>query len=201
MNTRAVLYMRVSSAEQSFANQRPRLVALAEERGLTIVGEYAEIGSVARKRPEFDRMMADARRRRFDVLLVTAIDRLGRSLLGNLKAFVELEEHGVQVLSAREAFTAEKGPTRDLMLSILSWVAEQERAIIRERTKDGLERVRAKGVRLGAPVRKPLPMAEVMALRAQGVSYGKIAKRFNVSDVHVLTLVRRYEKELAKTGT
>jgi putative DNA-invertase from lambdoid prophage Rac len=84
-------------------------------------------------------MMGDARRGSFDVLLVWALDRVGRSMVDNLRDVLELGRLGVQIVSLREPWLDTGGPVRDLLLAIFSWVAQQERLRFVERTKAGID--------------------------------------------------------------
>lgn len=100
-------------------------------------------------------MIEAAHRGAFEVLLVWSLDRLGRSMTGNLvEAVLELDRYGVAVMSVREPWLDTGGPVRPLLIAIFGWVAEQERAQIAERTKAGLARARKKGVQLGRPKRR-----------------------------------------------
>jgi len=193
---RAALYLRVSTpkrkrregeaeppkAEQTVDNQRPDLVRLAGLHRFEIVREFAAHESTAKRRPVFEEMMAAARRREFDVLLVWAIDRFGRSLEGNVRDVLELERLGVRVMSFSESWldTDQRSPVRGLLLSIFSWISEQERLRRSERTKAGLARVREQGTRSGKPVGRPRRLddetvARVRALAAAGRSSRAIA--------------------------
>src|SRR5206468_12699461 len=100
--SRVVAYTRVSSDVQTTANQRPDLEKLAAVRGWTIAAWYDETGSAAKRRPVFDRVLADADRRRFDTLLVWRLDRFGRSLAGNMDDVRRLDRAGVSVVSHGE---------------------------------------------------------------------------------------------------
>ncbi len=198
---RCVLYLRVSTPkrkqrpgeveppkpEQTVDNQRPDLARLAELHGFTIVREYAAHESTAKRRPTFEAVMADARRREFDVLLVWAIDRFGRSLEGNVRDVLELERLGVRVMSFSEGWldTDQRSPVRGLLLSIFSWIAEQERLRRSERTRAGLARVRERGSKSGRPIGRPPRLdaeglARVHALRAAGRSIRSIAMAVGV---------------------
>jgi DNA invertase Pin-like site-specific DNA recombinase len=96
-------------------------------------------------------MMAEAKRGRFDVLIVWSLDRFGRSLAGNVADVLAFDRAGVQLVSVREPWLDTGG--RDLLLAIFSWVAEQERRRLGERTKAGLARVREHGTRKRPPDR------------------------------------------------
>src|SRR6185437_8673441 len=134
--------------EQETANQRPDVKLLVRTRGLRVVAEYEEKLSAAKVRPKFDAMMRDAHQGKFDVLVIWALDRFGRSMVGNLQAVLDLDRCGVEVVSVRESWLDTGGPVRTLLIAIFSWIAEQERAQIIARTKAGLERARRRGIRL-----------------------------------------------------
>lgn len=97
-------------------------------------------------------MMHDAHQGQFDVLVVWALDRFGRSTVGNIQAVLDLDRCGVQVVSVREEWLDTSGPVRSLLIAIFGWVAEQERVRLSERTKAGIERARRQGVHVGRPV-------------------------------------------------
>jgi DNA invertase Pin-like site-specific DNA recombinase len=96
-------------------------------------------------------MLKDARRGKFQVLVVWALDRFGRSMVGNLRDVLELDRLGVQVVSVRESWLDTGSPVRTLLIAIFSWVAEQERSRLIERTKAGVAAARRRGARLGRP--------------------------------------------------
>lgn len=146
---RAAIYLRVSTADQTTENQLPELRRIVRTRKLRVVNWYQETASAAGERPQFAKMLEQARQGAFDVVLVWSIDRFGRSMFGNLRDVLELEERGVRVVSARESWLDVDGPTRNLMIAIISWVAEQERARLIERTKAGMERARREGKQIG----------------------------------------------------
>src|SRR5271169_1665978 len=114
-------------------------------------------------------MMRDAHQGAFDVLVVWALDRFGRSMVGNLQAVLELDRCGVQVVSVRETWLDTGSAVRPLLIAIFGWVAEQERATIVARTKAGLERARRDGVRLGRPARE-VDVRRARALLEDGLS-------------------------------
>ena len=179
----AVAYRRVSRGDQDPENQRADVELVARLRGVELVGEYVEKASAARTRPAFDAMMLAAGRGEFRVLIIWAIDRFGRSMVGNVNAVLELDRLGVEVISVREPWLQMDGPVRSLLLAVFSWVAEQERHRIGERTRAGLERARARGARLGRPQRhlNAAELARANALRAQGRSFREVARELNVA--------------------
>ena len=181
----AAIYLRVSTDEQTTANQRPALARLAAARGLKLGHDYVEAESTRKRRPEFERMVQDARTRAFDVLLIWSLDRLGRDTLSNMLTIAELDRLGVRVISSQEPWLDTTGPTRTLLVAIFSWVAEQERNTRSERTRAGLERVRREGSKSGRPIGRPrrldgATLARVFDLRAAGRSVRSIAMALRV---------------------
>jgi DNA invertase Pin-like site-specific DNA recombinase len=125
-------------------------------------------------------MMADAAAGRFNVLVVWAIDRFGRSMMGNLQDVTALDKAGVAVVSVREPWLDTAGPTRGLLLAIFSWVAEQERARLIERTKAGIARARAAGKAIGRPKTRAVDVAAARALLATGQSVRAASRALGV---------------------
>jgi DNA invertase Pin-like site-specific DNA recombinase len=148
---RAAIYARVSTFDQEPENQLAELRRYATTRGWDVV-EHVDRGVSGAKdrRPALDRLLADARRRRFDVLVVWRLDRLGRNLRHLVMLFEELQALGISFVSLAEGIDATT-PAGKLQMHILAAIAEFERARIAERVKAGLARVRAAGVRLGRP--------------------------------------------------
>jgi DNA invertase Pin-like site-specific DNA recombinase len=155
---RAATYLRVSRDDQTTDNQRLVLVKVAEHRGWIIVQTYEDQGISGAKgrdqRPAFDRMLKDAVRRRFDILMVWSIDRLVRSVLHVVNALAELDAAGVALYSDQQAIDSTT-PSGRAMIQMASVFGEQERQIIRSRVNAGLDRVRAQGKKLGRPKVSP----------------------------------------------
>jgi putative DNA-invertase from lambdoid prophage Rac len=178
---RAALYLRVSTDVQTMDNQRPDMERLARARGYRVVAVYEEHESAAKRRPTHARMLDDARRGVFDVLVVWALDRFGRSMASNVRQVLELDHLGVLVVSVREPWLDTSGPVRDLLVAIFSWVAEQERSRLVERTKAGLARARREGKRLGRRHRMVgYEVDRALAMRAEGRSVRGIAMALKV---------------------
>lgn len=176
---RAATYLRVSSDDQSYENQRPDIDRITQTRGYRAVAVYEEHASAVKSRPAFARMVADAHRGMFDILIVWALDRFGRSMVGNMQAVLDLDRCGVKVVSVREPWLDTEGAVRPLLIAIFSWVAEQEREQIVARTVAGMDRARKSGIRIGRPeVKMDIELAHV--LHAQGESVRKIAQRLKV---------------------
>jgi DNA invertase Pin-like site-specific DNA recombinase len=198
---RAAIYLRVSTGEQHTENQEPDVHQLVAARGFVEVARYVESISTRKRRPDFERMMDDARRGAFEVLVIWSLDRFGRDTIGNLLAVRDLDRLNVQIVSVKEAWLDTTGPTRTLLVAIFSWVAEQERERRSERTKAGLNRVRAHGSRSGKPIGRPRRLdasglARVRELRAAGRSVRSIAMAVGVPRP---TVQRALGKVLQKT--
>lgn len=192
MPTRAALYIRVSTDEQDQANQLPDLEQMATRRGLQVVSTYSEtVSGAARARPELERMMRDAAAHRFDIVLVWALDRLGRRMGETVRRVLELEHAGVDVLSAREPWLDTSGPVRPLLVSVFAWVAEQERTRLVERTNAGLARARAKGIQLGRPSKSLNPYAIAIEME-KGGGLDRVARRLGVGRSTLFRELKRF---------
>jgi len=177
----AALYVRVSTSDQHLDNQLPDTQQLAKARGWEIVETYAEKVSAVKVRPEFNRMLMDARRGMFEYVVVWSLDRFGRSMLGNLQTVIDLDTKGVHVVSVREPWLDnDVGHVRNLLLGIISWVGEQERLRLTERVRSGIERARRQGVRLGRPPAE-IDLARALRLKADGGSLRGIASSLGCS--------------------
>ncbi len=142
---------------------------------------YKEVESAAKARPVLDQMLADARAGRVRAILVWALDRLHRSMVGAISTILECDRLGVPVISLREPWLDTSGPVRPLLVAIFGWVAEQERARLIERTKAGLERARRQGKRLGRPPTSPILLHAAAELASTGVPLAVAASRKGVS--------------------
>jgi len=185
-SVRAALFVRVSTDLQTGANQRPDLVQLCKARGFEITAVYDETGSAASKRrPQFEAMKLAAHRGEFQTLVIWSLDRLGRSMVGNMQTVIDLDRLGVKVISVREPWLDMTGPVRSLLIAIFGWVAEQERAQIIARTKAGMERARREGKQIGRPP-VVVDLARALELRARGISIRRIAREMKIgaSTVH-----------------
>jgi DNA invertase Pin-like site-specific DNA recombinase len=181
-SNRAAFYVRVSTDEQTTANQIPDLQRFADARGLVLFQQYEEtISAGAPRRLSLDQMLEGAHAGHFDVLVIWALDRLSRKMTEVLEIMRKLDAAGVRVLSVRESWLDMSGPTRDLLLAVFGWVAEQERTRLGERTRAGLARARAQGKRLGRPRRVvALELPHLLELQAEGLSVRAMAQRLKV---------------------
>ena len=157
---KAALYLRVSTTEQNVDNQLPALEAYAESRGWQIVETYRENESAWRAghQRELARLLADIRggKRKYDVLLIWALDRLSRQGIGPLLQLINsFEVYGCHVVSVNESWThPDAGPMREMFIAMSAWAAKFESDRRSERTKAGLARAIANGKKLGRPAGK-----------------------------------------------
>src|ERR1700682_5293240 len=176
---KVAIYARVSTANngQDPEMQARELREYSERRGWTVAGEYVDIGisGTKEKRPELDRLMADAHRRRFDCVVVWKFDRFARSVSHLLRALETFKAQGIAFISFSEQLDTST-PAGKLVFTVLGAVAELERSLIVERVKAGLRNARAKGKKLGRPRVYP-DSHRIATLRAEGLSWAKIAER------------------------
>ena len=180
---RAAIYARVSTSNhgQDVGMQTRELRQFCEARGWQVVGEYVDAGVSGAKdsRPELNRLMADASRRRFDAVIVWKFDRFARSVSHLLRALETFNSLGIAFVSLSEQIDTTT-PTGKMIFTVLGAVAELERSLIAERVRAGLRNARAKGKRLGRP-RVAVDAAKVASLRASGRSWPQIARALGVS--------------------
>lgn len=191
MTKRTALYLRVSTAEQSTEAQRQELEAACAARRWSDVEVYEDvISGTSTSRPQFDLMMRHARGGRLTRVLVVKLDRLGRSLPHLALTIDELQRAGVALICTSQGIdTSSDNPAGRFQVSVLAAVAEFERAMISERTREGLRAVRARGVRLGRP-RVAVGIADqAKALKAQGCSNRAVGRLLGVSHPTVAQLL------------
>ncbi len=187
---KVAIYARVSTTKQDNENQLAQLREFAAKQGWVLFDNYVdqESGSTS-DRPEFQRMFADASKRKFDVLLFWALDRLSREgVLETLQHLNRLESYGVCYRSYTEPYFDSCGAFKDVILAVMATLAKQERVKRSERTKAGLARVRASGRRLGRPVTVRATSSDVARLRAQGQSLRAVGRTLGVSEGSVRRL-------------
>ena len=187
---RAALYCRVSTIDQHPETQLGELRQFAANKGFEIVAEYTDHGysGTRARRPELDHMMDDARRHRFDVLLVWSCDRLARSTKHLLQTLDELSGFGIQFLSQREAIDTE-GPLGRAIIVIVSAMAELERCIIIERVRAGMRRAKLEGRQIGRS-RLDVNREQVIQDRRSGMSLTQVAKKHGISRASVCRLMK-----------
>ena len=186
---RAALYLRVSTLDQHPETQLHDLRGLAAQRGYEIVEEYTDrISGAKAKRPGLDEMLADARRGKFDVVLVWAFDRLARSVRHFLEVLDELNHLEIAFASFREQVDT-GGPLGRAMIVIIGAIAELERSLIIERVRAGMRRARLEGQRLGRPPLK-VDREGLLRDRSRGHSLSQLAKIYGISRASVVRVLQ-----------
>ena len=206
---RAALYVRVCTDQQSVEHQTAELRQVAERRGWSVVEVYSDAGISGAKgrnqRPGLDRMLKDAKRRRFDVVMSWAIDRLGRSLIDLLGTISELEACGVDLYLDQQSIDTTT-PAGKLLFQLTGAFAEFERSMIRQRVRAGLKTIKATIARdgkftskagkvrrrLGRPGAAPERVEDAKRQLAGGMGINRVAKAtgLGVGTVHRLKLAR-----------
>jgi DNA invertase Pin-like site-specific DNA recombinase len=173
---RAAVYVRVSTVDQHPETQLNELRQFASQRGFDIVQEYTDHGFSGTKarRPALDKLMEDARRHKFDVLMVWSIDRLARSTKHLLQTLDELNGMGIQFLSQRESIDTD-GPLGRAIIVIVSAMAELERCILIERVRAGMRRAKLEGRQIGRS-RLDMNREQIVHDRRSGMSLTQVAK-------------------------
>lgn len=179
---RVAIYARCSTLNgQNPEMQLGELRAFCQSRGWPVAGEYVDAGMSGSKerRPQLDRLLADCRRRRVDVVLVYRYDRFARSLRQLVNALEDFRSLGIDFISLHEGVDTSTANGR-LVFGIFASIAEFERELIRDRVKSGLAAARARGKRLGRP-RVVVDAARIAALRVQGRSWREICAETGIS--------------------
>jgi DNA invertase Pin-like site-specific DNA recombinase len=180
---RAAIYVRVSTDKQTIENQVAALRQIAERRGWEIVEQYHDAGTSGAKgrdkRPGLDQMLKDASKRRFDVIMAWAIDRLGRSLIDLLGTVQQLEACGVDLYLDQQSIDTTT-PAGKLMFQVCGAFAEFERNMIQQRIHAGLKRAVAQGKQLGRPRIDAALEKRIQAQLHGGKGMRKIARELGV---------------------
>ncbi len=186
------IYARVSTHNgQDPEMQLRELREYCQRRGWKLAGEYIDAGISGAKdsRPELNRLMADAHRRKFDAVVVWKFDRFARSVSHLLRALETFRSLGIEFVSLSEQVDTST-PTGKMIFTVLGAVAELERSLIAERVRAGLRNARAKGRRLGRPPSR-LDAAKIASLRSQGASWRAVGAELGVSAATAHTAARR----------
>ena len=185
----AALYLRVSTLDQHPETQLHDLRAMAQQRGFQIVAEFTDrISGTKAKRPGLDELLREARRGRFQVVLVWASDRIARSVRHFLEVLDELNHLNIEYVSFRENLDT-GGPLGRAVVIIIGAIAELERNLIVERVRAGMRRARLEGRHIG---RRPLDIDHVAVLRERdrGQSLSEIAATHRVSRATVSRIIK-----------
>ena len=177
------IYARVSTDKQKVQMQLAELREYAQRAGWKIYREFVDEGYTGKdtSRPAFKEMLDEARRRKFDLLLVWKLDRLSRSLKDLITTLDELGHLGIDFISYDNKIDT-SSPTGKLVFQVIGAVAEFERNIISERVKAGLRNAQRNGKRLGRPPVPPRTIENARRLREEGLSFRKIAKKLGISE-------------------
>ena len=186
---RVAIYARVSTTDQSTDSQLLDLRQYVRERGWNIYREYVDEGISGTKdsRPALNELMDDAKKRRFDVVLVWRFDRFARSTKHLILALEEFKNLGIDFVSYQENIDT-SSPLGSAIFTIISAVAQLERDIIAERVKAGLRRAKENGKKLGRP-RVKVDAQEILRMRSQGLSLRAIAEATGISRTTVADLL------------
>ena len=196
---RTALYLRVSTVDQHPETQLHDLRSLAAQRGFEIVAEYTDrISGAKTKRPGLDTLIKDARRGRFEVVMVWAFDRIARSVKHFLEILDELNHLNIEFVSFRENIDT-GGPLGRAMIVIIGAIAELERNLIIERVRAGMRRAKLEGRHIG---RTPLDLDRPAILRERdhGRSLSQIAKTFRISRATVSRVLREHAETNRRTA-
>src|ERR1700746_4072368 len=177
---RTAIYARVSTKDQSCDLQIRDLKAYCTARKLAVFREYIDSGESGAKdsRPKLNELMADARKRKFDAILVWRFDRFARSTKRLLLALEEFRSLGIQFISYQENIDT-TSPLGQALFTIVSAVAQLERDLIRERVSAGIRHARAKGMKFGRPM-KAVDPDRILQMRSEGQSLRQIAANLGV---------------------
>ena len=194
---KAAIYVRVSTPDQHVESQLYDLRELAAQRGFEVVHEYGDRGVCGKKarRPGLDALMADARRKKFSVVLVAAFDRIARSTRNFLQVIDELDSMGIEFISRRENVDT-SGPMGRLFVTIISAIAELERSLVADRVKSGMRRARLEGKVIGR-ARLDVNREQVVHDRRSGMSLTRVAKKHGISRASVCRLMKEANGDCA----
>ena len=191
---RVIIYARVSTREQNVDMQLTDLNQYAEARKLNVVQEYVDYASGAKSdRENYKKLFDDVRKRKTDVVLVWKFDRFARSTKELINALEEFNNIGVDFISYKENFDTST-PAGKILFTMISAFAEFERAIIKERVIAGMERAKARGVRIGRPKIPPFTIQKVLEMKENGVDYKEIIKKMKISKSAYYYIIKSSEK-------
>lgn len=196
---KVALYARVSTTNgQDPEMQLRELREYCKRRNWEVSDEYVDLGisGTKEKRPELDRLLGDAHRRRFDAVVVWKFDRFARSVSHLLRALEMFQSLGIEFVSLSEQLDTST-PTGKMVFTVLGAVAELERSLIAERVRAGLRNAKAKGRTLGRP-RKVFDAAKLTRMRAQGASWRAVGDALGVSATTALHRAAKARLEIPR---
>ena len=192
---RNIAYLRVSKKEENIENQREAIKKFANEE-LIFFEDIISGSTRAEERKGFREMLEYIEKMRPEKLYVYEISRLGRSMIETISIIQRLEKSLIVIpVSEKERWlTTTDRSVRNLIMAIFSWVAERERELLIERTKNGIERARKEGKKLGRPARE-IDWKKVNEYRGKGISYSAISR---ILDVPYSTMIRKKADAIRK---
>lgn len=188
------IYVRVSTGKQDLANQLNPLLEYSKNKGFEVVEIYKDISSGnSLKRNAMNKMLEDSHKRKFKAILIWALDRLTREGLSKTINLIEhLNKIGIDVISYSEPFLDTTNElVKNTFLALIASLAKAEREKISERTKAGLNRVKAKGIKIGRPTISDKIKNKVLNLLSKNLGIREIARQCNVSAMYVSIISRR----------
>lgn len=190
---RAIIYARVSTKEQNVDMQISDLRTYAQARGLQVVSEYIDTASGSRNdRENYIKLFDDVRKRKCDAVLVWRFDRFARSTKELINGLEEFRALNVDFISYKEAVDTST-PTGKILFTLISCFAEFEREILKMRVIAGIEKAKAKGVKLGRPKLPNFTIKEVLELRAKKVGYKAICDKVGISKSAYYEIIKARE--------
>ena len=193
--TRNIAYLRVSKKEENIENQREAIKKFANEE-LIFFEDVISGSTKAEERKGFKEMLEYIEKMKPEKLYVYEISRLGRSMVETISVIQKLEKSIIVIpVSEKERWlTTTDRSVRNLIMAIFSWVAERERELLIERTRNGVERAKKEGKKLGRPS-KQIDWKKVKEYRDKGISYSAISR---ILDVPYSTLIRKKSDVMGK---
>ena len=191
---KCAIYARVSTTKQDETLQIPRCEEFAKRQGWEVVQIYQDEASGRdANRPGWKALESDLRRHEFDAIIVTKLDRIMRSLMQLLQIFETFQRYGVMIVTIDQGILDLKSANGRLQVQLLGMLAEWEKELISDRTKEALAMKKAKGIQLGRPAAK-LPIHTIALMRVAGRTYGEIGKELNIPP----TTIKNYRREICR---
>lgn len=188
------IYARVSTTKQDETLQIPRCEEFAKRHGWEVVRVYQDEASGRdANRPGWKALESDLRRHEFDAIIVTKLDRIMRSLMQLLTIFETFQHYGVMIITLDQGILDLKSPNGRLQVQLLGMLAEWEKELISDRTKEALAQKKAKGIKLGRPTAQ-LPIHTIALMRVAGKTYGEIGKELNIPS----TTIKNHRREICR---
>ena len=197
MKNKTALYCRVSTNDQKTDMQLTDLRKFSSDRNLIIYNEYVDngISGSIKKRPALDRLMSDAKKKKFDIILVWRFDRFARSSRHLVEALHTFRHLDIQFISYNENIDT-GSPLGEAMFTIISAMAQLERDIIKERVKAGLKNARNKGKTLGRP-KADIDLTRAKEMQNEGDSIRSISIKLRIPRT---TLIRALKNQGVQKG-